>query len=273
MKLRKMLVVANFSKPQIESALERLKQWAVPKKIEVLVRAGIDSSPVLETNLDLVVTLGGDGTLLKGARYAAELDLPVLGINLGSLGFLTSVGIDNIESALDRLIVDSFSIERRMRLEAQTLAPSSPSSRWNALNEMSLVHPEISRRTEIELFLGEKHIGHYAGDGVLISTPTGSTAYALSAGGPIIAPTMECLLIMPLAPHRLGLRPLVLPADSVLIAVAKRPVQLLVDGDPTGLLDSDMTIQLHRAARPTHLIRLAPNSDFMSALRQLNWDG
>ncbi len=271
MKLQKILAIANFAKPQSKPALERLTRWANSKKIEVLVRAGIDSSPIPETNLDLVVTLGGDGTLLKGARHAAELDLPILGINLGSLGFLTSVGIDEMETALDRVVADSFAVERRMRLEAKTMLSSLPSSRWNALNEISLVHIEISRRTEIELFLGERRIGCYAGDGVLLATPTGSTAYALSAGGPIIAPTMECLLIMPLAPHRLGLRPLVLPADSVLLAVAKRPVQLLVDGDPTGLLDSDMTVQIHRAARPTRLIRFA--TDFLSALRGLNWGG
>ncbi len=273
MELHKILVVANFAKPQSESALERLRRWAAPKKSGILVRAGIDNSPILERDLDLVVTLGGDGTLLKGARWAAELDLPILGINLGSLGFLTSVGIDEIEAALDRVVADSFSVEMRMRLEAQTLSTASPSSRWNVLNEIGLVHTEISRRTEIELLLGEKTIGHYPGDGLLISTPTGSTAYALSAGGPIIAPTMECLLIMPLSPHRLGLRPLVLPADSVLIAVAKRPVQLLVDGDPTGLLDSDMAIQIHRAARPTRLIRFFPATDFLNALRGLNWGG
>lgn len=273
MKLHKILVIANLAKPQIEPALERLKRWAALKKIEVLVRAGIDSTPVLETNLDLVVTLGGDGTLLKGARRAAALDLPVLGINLGSLGFLTSAGVAELESAFERVLADNFSVEMRMRLEAQTLSTTSPNVPWNVLNEIGLVHAEITRRTEIELFLGERALGCYPGDGLLISTPTGSTAYALSAGGPILEPTMECLLVTPLSPHRLGLRPLVLPAESVLLAVAKRPVQLLADGDPAGLLDSDMTVQIRKAPRPTRLVKLTPNPDFLTAWRRLNWGG
>jgi NAD+ kinase len=267
MKLHKILVVANFGKPQIEPALARLKRWAVSQKTEVFVRAGIDSSPLLEISADMVVTLGGDGTLLKGARWAAELDLPILGINLGSLGFLTSVGIDEMESALDRVVTDRFSVEMRMRLEAQTLSTTLPSS--NVLNEIGLVHTEISRRTEIEIFSGETAIGRYPGDGVLISTPTGSTAYALSAGGPILAPTMESLLITPLSPHRLGLRPLILPAESVLVAVAKRPAQLLADGDSVGFLAPDTAVQIRKATRPTRLIKFDPAPDFVSRLRQL----
>ncbi len=262
MKLQKILVVANLAKPQIESALERLRQWAIAQGITVLVRAGIDTSPLLEKDFDLVVTLGGDGTFLKGARTATELDLPIMGINLGSLGFLTSVSIDDLETALDRVLNDRFSLETRMRVEA-----SVGSLSCTALNEIGFIHPEISRRTEVELFLGERSLGSYPGDGVLIATPTGSTAYALSAGGPIIEPTMDCLLITPLAPHRLGVRPLVLPGTSVLLAVAKRPAHVLADGDPVMALAPGMSVRIRRAARPTRLIRF--DSDFWAALRRL----
>lgn len=262
MKLQKILVVANLAKPQIELAVERLRQWTTSRGISVLVRAGIDTSPLRERDFDLVVTLGGDGTFLKGARTAAELDLPIVGINLGSLGFLTSVGIDSIETALEQVLTDRFALETRIRVEAQF-----SSSSCTALNEIGLIHSEISRRTEIELFLGEQSLGSYPGDGVLIATPTGSTAYALSAGGPIIEPTMDCLLVTPLAPHRLGMRSLVLPSTSVLIAVIKRPAQLLADGDPVIALSPGMTVQIRKAARPTRLIRLG--SDFWTTLRQL----
>ncbi|MFN4218612.1 MAG: NAD(+)/NADH kinase [Candidatus Bipolaricaulia bacterium] len=262
MKLQKILVVANLAKPQIEGALGRLRHWAASKQISVIERAGIDSSPPRERDFDLVVTLGGDGTLLKGARTAAELDLPILGINLGSLGFLTSVGIDDLERALEQVLADRFTLERRIRVEAQC----SPSS-CTALNEIGLIHTEISRRTEIELFLGEQSLGSYPGDGVLIATPTGSTAYALSAGGPIIEPTMDCLVVTPLAPHRLGARSLVLPGTSVVTAVVKRPAHLLADGDPVMALTPGMTVQIRKAARPTQLIRLG--SDFWTTLRQL----
>lgn len=265
MKLEKLLVIANFSKPTIESALARLRSWAEKHNIKISVRAGIDTSPLSERDFDLVVTLGGDGTLLKGARWAAELDLPIMGINLGSLGFLTSVGIDELESAFERLAQDDFSVEPRMRVVAQLLPRAQ--IQCTALNEIGLVHPEISRRTEIELFLGEQFLGSYPGDGVLIATPTGSTAYALSAGGPIIEPTTESFLVAPLAPHRLGVRPLVLPRESILKAVAKRPAQLLADGDPIAVLASGDTVQIQKAARTTRLIRLG--SDFWTAVHQL----
>ncbi|MCX8103727.1 MAG: NAD(+)/NADH kinase, partial [Candidatus Bipolaricaulota bacterium] len=258
MTLRKILVVANLAKPQIEAALERLRHWADAKKISVSVRAGIDTSPLLESDFDLVVTLGGDGTFLKGARTAAELDRPVLGINLGSLGFLTSVGIDDLETALEQVLIERFTLETRMRVEAQILGMTA--TPCTALNEIGFVHTEINRRTEIELFLGERSLGSYPGDGVLIATPTGSTAYALSAGGPVIEPTMDCLLVTPLASHRLGVRPLVLPSTSVLIVLAKRPAHVLADGDPVTVLSPGMTVEIRKAVRPTRLIRLSSDS-------------
>lgn len=266
--MRKILVVANFGKPQSEPPLERLRAWATQRGVALTVRAGIDTSPIIERDIDIVVTLGGDGTLLKGARCAAELDVPVLGVNLGSLGFLTPVAVTELESALDRIIAGDFSIENRMRLEAELRAVTKT---FSALNEIGLVHAELARRTEIELFLGEAAIGRYPGDGVLIATPTGSTAYALSAGGPIIEPTMECLLVMPLAPHRLGLRPLILPAERELIALAKRPAQALADGDSMGLLTAEATVIIRKSPCPTRLIHLAP--DFLATLRRLHWGG
>jgi NAD+ kinase len=262
MHLRKLLVIANLAKPQIESALTRLKLWAEREKISVRVRAGIDMSPLSERDFDLVVTLGGDGTFLKGARWAAELDRPIVGINLGSLGFLTSVSIDDLERALERIRRDDFSLEVRMRVAAQT-----PTIQCTALNEIGLVHTEISRRTEIELFLGEHILGSYPGDGILIATPTGSTAYSLSAGGPVIEPTVEVLLVTPLAPHRLGARPLILSSDRVLIAKVKRPAQLLADGDPIALLAPGDTVQIRKAERPTRLIRL--DREFWVSVQQL----
>nr|BAL58619.1 ATP-NAD/AcoX kinase [Candidatus Acetothermum autotrophicum] len=272
MNLRKILVIANFAKPQSEIALERLRRWATVKGISIVVRAGLDSSPLLEKDLDLVVTLGGDGTFLKGARIAAELDLPIVGVNLGSLGFLTSVGIENIESALEQVLTDSFALETRIRIEARSVGATAPIKTCTALNEIGLVHTEISRRTEIELFAGERSLGSYPGDGVLIATPTGSTAYALSAGGPIIEPTMDCLIVTPLAPHRLGVRSLVLPSASVFLAVARRPAQVLADGDPVMALSPGMALEICKAARPTRLIRFgAPiGPDFWTMVRRLS---
>lgn len=268
MELRRILIIANLAKPQTESALERLRQWAISEGISVLVRAGIDKSPLLEKDFDLIVTLGGDGTFLKGARTAAELDLPIMGINLGSLGFLTSVGIDELETALEHVLTDRFALETRMRVEAQIVGAAVAALPCTALNEIGFIHSEISRRTEIELFLGECSLGSYPGDGVLIATPTGSTAYAFSAGGPIIEPTMDCLLVTPLAPHRLGVRSLVLPSTSVLMAVAKRPAQLLADGDPVMALAPGMAVQIRKASKPTRLIRFGSN--FWAALRRLS---
>ncbi len=266
MKLSKILAVANFSKPQIEHILERLRTWAQAQRIALGIRAGIDHSPLLERDFDLVVTLGGDGTLLKGARWAAELDLPVLGVNLGSLGFLTAVSEPDMEHALLYVLSEEPRIERRLRLEAQ-----QKSATFSALNEIALVHAQASAHTEIELFLGAKLLAKYSGDGLLIATPTGSTAYSLSAGGPIVEPTMEALLVTPLCSHRLGMRPLILAAERSLVVVARRPAQLLADGDLIGELATEDRLVIRRAPRYTRLIVLS--TDFLAPLRQLHWEG
>lgn len=266
MKLRKILAVANFSKPQIEPILERLRTWAQAKRIALVIRAGIDHSPLLEKDFDLVVTLGGDGTLLKGARWAVDLDLPVLGVNLGSLGFLTSVSEAELENALTYVLSEEPRIEKRLRLEAH-----QKSATFSALNEIAMVHAKASAHTEIELFLSEKLIAKYSGDGLLIATPTGSTAYSLSAGGPIVEPTMEALLVTPLCAHRLGVRPLVLSADHTLIAIARRPAQVLADGDLIEDLSPEARLVIRRAPRCTRLIVL--DTGFLAPLRRLNWDG
>lgn len=250
-----------MSKPHSESVMGRLRAWGQAHKIVIVARAGLDHGPLSERDFDLVLTLGGDGTLLKGARRAVELGCPVLGINLGGLGFLTSVAEAHLEKALERLLAEEPRIERRMRVEAVGVA--------SALNEIALVHAHANAHTEIELFLDERAIARYSGDGVLIATPTGSTAYSLSAGGPILEPTMEALLVTPLCAHRLGVRPLVFSADHALRAVAHRPAQILADGDLLGELASNDTLVIRKASRCTQLIVL--DSDFLTPLRALNW--
>jgi NAD+ kinase len=266
-KLRKILAIANFSKPQSESVMERLRAWGEAHNIVIVVRAGIDHSPLLERDFDLVLTLGGDGTLLKGARCALEDDCPVLGVNLGGLGFLTSVSEAHLERALTRLLSEEPYIQKRLRLEAVGAVHELPLP--SALNEIAIVHAQANAHTEIELFLNEKPIASYSGDGVLIATPTGSTAYALSAGGPIIEPTMEALLITPLCAHRLGVRPLIFSADHSLRAVARRPAQILTDGDLVGDLAGNATLVMRRASQYTRLVVF--DTDFLAPLRALNW--
>ncbi|MCS6902764.1 MAG: NAD(+)/NADH kinase [Candidatus Bipolaricaulota bacterium] len=261
MKLRKILAIANMSKPQSESVMARLRAWGEAHKIAIVTRAGLDHSPLLERDFDLVLTLGGDGTLLKGARRALESDCPVLGVNLGGLGFLTSVVEAHLERALAHLLSEEPRMERRMRVEAVGVA--------SALNEIALVHAQATVHTEIELFLDEKPVARYSGDGVLVATPTGSTAYSLSAGGPVLEPTLEALLITPLCAHRLGVRPLIFSAHHTLRAVARRPAQVLADGDHVGELAPNDELIIRRASEYTRLIVL--NADFLEPLRHLNW--
>ncbi|MCS6937088.1 MAG: NAD(+)/NADH kinase [Candidatus Bipolaricaulota bacterium] len=261
MKLRKILAVVNFDKPHHESAVERLRAWGKAHQVGIVIRAGIDPQPPAERDFDLVLTLGGDGTLLKGARCALESDCPVLGVNLGGLGFLTSVAEAHLESALDRVLAGELRVERRMRVEVV--------GEISALNEIALVHAHASAHTEIELFFNEIPLARYAGDGVLIATPTGSTAYSLSAGGPIVEPTLEALLITPLCVHRLGVRPLICNAARTVRAVARRPALVLADGDPVRELAPNDELIIRRASRYTQLIVL--NTDFLEPLRHLSW--
>ena len=221
----------------------------------------------LPPGVSLVLSLGGDGTFLRAARWIGEKEIPILGINTGHLGFLASCGIDEAEEMIANVCRGEINIEKRMvlRLECKDF----PAERWPyALNEIALMR-HGSSMLNVYAKVDEWFLADYRGDGLIVSTPTGSTAYSLSAGGPIIAPTIDCMCLTPVAPHTLNLRPLVVGASSVVtLCPESRSANLILTLDDQSIvLPSESEIKISRAPFSVLLIR-KKTEGFPSILRQ-----
>jgi NAD+ kinase len=264
MELSTIYVAAN---PRHERALRTvavLKAWC---ELHAIDAVALDGPPSEVRERALVVALGGDGTVLRAASWVAEDGLPILGANLGSLGFLTQTEAATLTQSLEAILCDAFDIEERMRL-----AYRAPGGSGTALNDV-LVRASAARHfCELELSSQLGVVSSFPGDGLILSTSTGSTAYSLSAGGPVIVPPAACLLATPLAAHKLGLRPIVFPADEPLRIRSQSPALLYVDGDPVGEIEPGQEVTVTRAAIPTRLIRLREAPSFFRILEtKLNW--
>ena len=252
----------------------QLEPMFEPDLLEVAPGAGCLQA---DTGIDALVTLGGDGTLLRGARLLSGRAVPILGINLGRLGFLTSCGRGEAELALRRLAGGDYTAERRMQLEAVSLdSAGTARKRWFALNDVVLHKGGFARVVHLSVSANGDPIGTYAADGIVCSTPTGSTAYSLSAGGPVVVPTVESILLTPISPHTLAIRPLVLAAETELqVHTDDGPDELLVtvDGQVGTTFGVGDTLLVRRAERHALIVRF-PGSTFFSVLtRKLGWGG
>jgi NAD+ kinase len=227
--------------------------------------------------LDALLTLGGDGTMLRGARLLEGRQIPVLGVNLGRLGFLTGIGADEFESALHRFAAGEFRAEERMALEARAVGPDGVERRrWQALNDVVLHKGGFARVVRLRVAANGESVGAYAADGIVISTPTGSTAYNLSAGGPIVVPTVESLLLTAISPHTLAVRPLVLPPSAeITVQADDGPEELLVtvDGQVGTTFASGELLTVKRALRPVLIVRFPGTTFFARMRRKLGWGG
>jgi len=263
-KLDRIYFVVNVSKPDTLPVLERMKAWCRSHGIEAIP---VSEAAPEEDAAAIVVALGGDGTVLRAAGLFAESGVSILGINIGSLGFLAQVGLDGWEAALEHVYDGHVSIEERMRL-----AYEAGATRGSVLNDLVVTGTTDSRFCELELSWGDGIVSAYPGDGLILATATGSTAYSLSAGGPVVVPPAACILATPHAAHRLGLRPVIFPPDEVLRLRARTDVQLIADGDFVTALPPDSEITVRRSDRPTRLVRLAEAPSFFRVLdAKLNW--
>ena len=227
--------------------------------------------------VDALLTLGGDGTLLRGARLLRGRQAPILGINLGRLGFLTSARVDDLEPAFRRFVRGEYRAEARMALDARALdAAGRERDAWLALNDVVLHKGGFARVVRLRVAANGEPVAAYAADGVVVATPTGSTAYSLSAGGPVVVPTLDLILLTPVSPHTLAIRPLVLPATAeVTVQAEDGPEELLVtvDGQVGTTFASGETLSVRRAEAPVLIVRF-PGSTFFSRMRRkLGWSG
>lgn len=264
MSVDRIYLVANSSKPDAVRATADIEAWCRQRRIDVIPIA--DAVPA-DGDRAIVLALGGDGTVLRAANLFAEAALPILGINLGSLGFLTQTGISGLAHALEHVVEREFEIEERMRLTYEANGVSS-----SVLNDLVITGATASRFCELELSWGDGVVSGYPGDGLIVATATGSTAYSLSAGGPVIVPPAACILATPLAAHKLGIRPVIFPADEVLEILSHSDVQLTADGDAAGVVSTGTAIRVRRCDRPTRLVRLSDAPAFFRILdEKLNW--
>jgi NAD+ kinase len=227
--------------------------------------------------LDGLVTLGGDGTLLRGARFLDGRDIPILGVNLGRLGFLTSCQSEDFEAALRNLASGDYVAQPRMALSARVIDQAGqPRKQWRALNDFVLHKGGFARVVRLNVFVDDESIGTYAADGIVISTPTGSTAYSLSAGGPVVVPTLESIVLTPISPHTLAIRSLVIPADAeVTVEANESPTELLVtvDGQVGTSFVKGEKLKIRRADSPVRIVRF-PGATFFERMRvKLGWGG
>lgn len=246
----------------------------------VLAEAGVESweatrdqRPALSRGTRLLVTLGGDGTLLDGAHLAAPREVPVLGVNLGRLGFLTELEADGLAEGLRRFLAGDYRIDERTLLEVRVERDGRRSRSILALNEAVVLRSGAIGIARLCLDVDGQEVGTIDADGVLVATATGSTAYALAAGGPILEPSVEDLVVVPMAPFALTVRPIVFPPRQALtIELSRGPALLTVDGGAGRRLRAGDRVHLAAYQRRLRMVRLTPPERFYSLLRQkLGW--
>jgi len=222
--------------------------------------------------VDVVLTLGGDGTLLRGAREAGPRRVPLVGCNLGRLGFLTTGALDELEAIVERTVRGDFELEERVALDVRV---GRGDDSYYALNDAVVHKSGFARLMTMRLYLSGEEVGQYSGDGIVISTATGSTAYSLSAGGPIMHPSMEALLATPICPHTLAVRPLVVPGDSRLtvevVSESEEDTVVTVDGQVGSRMERGERVEVRAADEPLRLVRFAGDDFFNVLRRKLRW--
>jgi len=227
--------------------------------------------------LDAMLAFGGDGTLLRAARLLDGARAPVFGVNLGKLGFLTTCRAEEFAGLLPRFARGEFTAEERMTLEAQSHGgEGSVGRRLRALNDVVLHKGGFARVLKLDLTVSGEHLGSIAADGLVISTPTGSTAYSLSAGGPIVEPTHESILVTPVAAHTLAIRPFILPPNAVVVVQpddAPEEVLVTVDGQVGTRLGPGHRLVVRRAAQPVHIVRIDDTTFFGRLRAKMGWGG
>jgi NAD+ kinase len=267
----------------LDLALDTVRSFADTYDLELAAEAGIrkllpGSSALTPTDIDLLLTFGGDGTLLRGARLVALQGTPVLGVNLGYLGFLTSVAPDELGQALRRVIAGDYWLDRRFTLDVHVVHDGVPGAPYLALNDAVLHKGGFARVVRLAIFMGEEQeaVATYSADGIILSTPTGSTAYSLSAGGPVVVPTVECILATPISPHTLAVRPLVVPASTTIEVEVLSPSEemiLTIDGQEGAALQPGDRLIVRRGRATVSLVRLTGQSFFTTLRRKLHWGG
>jgi len=285
-RFKNIAVMGNFEDSQVLESIRVLAGHLPAKGARMLVDAAepgrhlpdaIDRVPAesLAEQADLIIAVGGDGAMLNAARLAARIGIPMLGINRGRLGFLADVSPKDQLEPLDRLLAADFDSEKRMLLRAEIVTDSGTTDCGLALNDVVVKRQDTGRMLEFESYVDGTYVNTHGGDGFIVATPTGSTAYALSCGGPIVAPNLEAIVLAPICPHTLSDRPIVIPAASItevkLAQEHTESAEVCCDGEVAGRISGGDRLRVAAAEQQVELIH-PRGYDYYEILRsKLHW--
>jgi len=276
----KLGIIPNLSKDNNLNITKSIINWFADKDIELVLESDIArrlnyknegcSRKEMYPYCDVIIVLGGDGTILSIARQSSQFGTPLFGINLGHLGFLAESEISEMYLSLENIVNGDYNIEKRMMLEASVESSRDELKELIALNDISIIRGMFSRMINFSVYINDSFFELYSADGVVISSPTGSTAYSLSAGGPIVSPELNILIITPICPHTLHNRSIVVSEkDEVRIEICEEnfEVMLSVDGQNSYKLDPGMTVKIRSSKCVTNLVKLKRRG-FFDVLRR-----
>lgn len=277
-------ILCKPNRDMVRAIVPPLMEWLRVRHVNVVVdqetQACLEaggpalSREVIGEKINLAIVLGGDGTLLSVARALRQHQVPILAVNLGALGFLTSVTLEELYPALEQVLEEKYRTSQRMMLDAEAHRNGESAGRQCALNDAVASKSSIARMLDFDVYVDHDHVGRYRADGLIVCTPTGSTAYSLAAGGPIVDPEMDSFVITPICPHMLTNRPLVIPATATIdldFSAAEEAAYVTLDGQVGFQLQANDRLTITRSASRVILVR-PPNKTYFEVLRnKLRW--
>lgn len=281
--MKKIGIIVKPHKPEAKDVLKELVLWVESHHLEAVL--DVDTANILNIKskyqksqiaslVDMIIVLGGDGTLLSVARLTVAKGIPILGVNLGGLGFLTEVTLDELYPTLEKVIKGDYIIDERMMLMTHIHRQGERLAQSPVLNDVVINHGIIARMIILDIFVNSQFVTSLRGDGLIISTPTGSTAYSLSAGGPIIHSTVNAVILTPICPHTLTNRPIVIPDNVKIEAILKTEdegVMVTFDGQVGFSLRKDDIVEMRRAETRVKLIQSTGKNYYEVLRKKLKW--
>ena len=280
----------NYRKEEFYTILQKVHKILSKEDIECIISSDLNKNSefnippdyrimdfrLMVEKCDLLFAIGGDGTILSTVRRLEQNMKPIMGIHIGGLGFLSECTEDNLDESIAYIMNGNYTVSERMLLETQITKPNDSKQMLWALNDIVVDQGPSARLLKIEVQVSDHYLNTFEGDGVIISTPTGSTAYSLSAGGPIIYPSMDSITVTPICPHSLSARPIVLKATEIITMSFPEPyegISLAIDGQIKVLLDDQTKIQIKKAEYCAKLVSLPTNGYFKTLRTKMGWSG
>lgn len=283
MLIQKVGIIANIAKEESPECTAALRKWLIGRGLEVYLEEGIAAkigvAPGVEKGrlgglVDLLIVFGGDGTILRTARLVRDRDVPIVGVNLGSFGYLTEINLNEMYDALEKILSGDLQIESRMMLDVEIRSGAALSQQGTVLNDVVINRGNLSRIMELETAVDGRYLATFKADGLIIATPTGSTAYSLAAGGPIVFPELYSIIMNPICPHTLTNRPIILPEGAVIaVTIWTEGATVTLDGQLSFTVVSGDTITVRKSEHVTKLVS-SPHRSYLQILRtKLGWGG